>query len=188
MRMNKNNDERRNEFVEAAEKLFRKNGIVATTVSSIVKEVDVAKGLFYYYFDSKDDVIDAVIDKYSAMFKSTMSQQDDSGTYEEKLSRFIADLYDSFAGIQEILCPGEDKGDLALLKARSFKETQGKALERLRSLLEEGNSSGEFSIKNTWCLSHAVVGGMASLLESGEGSKGEIKQFMLDLIHKAGKE
>ena len=54
----KDSEERRNEFVEAAEKLFREHGIVDTTINSIVKEMNVAKGLFYYYFKSKDDVID----------------------------------------------------------------------------------------------------------------------------------
>ena len=49
---NKDNEERKNEFIDAAEKLFKENGIVETTISSIVKEMDVAKGLFYYYFKS----------------------------------------------------------------------------------------------------------------------------------------
>ena len=40
-------EERRNEFMDAAEKLFKENGIVDTTINSIVKELDVAKGLFY---------------------------------------------------------------------------------------------------------------------------------------------
>ena len=50
---NKDNEERKNEFIDAAEKLFKENGIVETTISSIVKEMDVAKGLFYYYFNQK---------------------------------------------------------------------------------------------------------------------------------------
>ena len=38
---NKDNEERKNEFIDAAEKLFKENGIVETTISSIVKEMDV---------------------------------------------------------------------------------------------------------------------------------------------------
>ena len=41
----KDTDERRNEFIDAAEKLFKENGIVDTTINAIVKEMDVAKGL-----------------------------------------------------------------------------------------------------------------------------------------------
>ena len=32
---NKDNEERKNEFIDAAEKLFKENGIVETTISSI---------------------------------------------------------------------------------------------------------------------------------------------------------
>ena len=60
--------------MEAAERLFRKNGIVDTTVNSIVKEMNVAKGLFYYYFNSKDDVIEAISEKYSQAFNAMMQQ------------------------------------------------------------------------------------------------------------------
>ncbi|HPJ12077.1 MAG TPA: TetR/AcrR family transcriptional regulator [Caldisericia bacterium] len=49
--------ERKHEIVETAWKLFFKNGIANTPVSSIVKEIGVAQGLFYYYFPSKKDVI-----------------------------------------------------------------------------------------------------------------------------------
>ena len=41
----KDTDERRNEFIDAAEKLFKENGIVDTTINAIVKEMDVAKGV-----------------------------------------------------------------------------------------------------------------------------------------------
>ena len=68
MRESKDSEIRRDEFVAAAEKLFRENGIVETTINAIVKEMDVAKGLFYYYFESKDDVIDAISEKYNLDF------------------------------------------------------------------------------------------------------------------------
>ena len=42
---NIDNEVRKNEFLDAAEKLFKENGIVETTISSIGKERDVAKGL-----------------------------------------------------------------------------------------------------------------------------------------------
>ena len=37
----KDSEERRNEFVEAAEKLFREHGIVDTTINSIVKDYSI---------------------------------------------------------------------------------------------------------------------------------------------------
>ena len=56
-RLTKDPEERKKEFREAAEKLFRDRGFENTTVDDIVCVMDVAKGLFYYYFKTKDDVL-----------------------------------------------------------------------------------------------------------------------------------
>ena len=56
MRVVKKPEERKAEMVAAAAKLFAQQGFVRTSVSEIVSAVDVAKGLFYYYFTTKDDM------------------------------------------------------------------------------------------------------------------------------------
>ena len=50
MRVVKKPEERKPEMVAAAAKLLAQQGFVRTSVSEIVSAVDVAKGLFYYYF------------------------------------------------------------------------------------------------------------------------------------------
>jgi len=50
------------EFIQVAEQLFLEKGYENTSVDDIVKKMGAAKGLFYYYFDSKDDVILALVD------------------------------------------------------------------------------------------------------------------------------
>lgn len=64
MRVTKDPEVRRGELICAAEELFRENGCEETSVSAIVKKVGVAQGTFYYYFKSKDDILDAVLDHY----------------------------------------------------------------------------------------------------------------------------
>jgi AcrR family transcriptional regulator len=64
MRVSKAPEVRRMELIGAAEELFREKGCEQTSVSDIVKKVGVAQGTFYYYFDSKDAVLDAVLDHY----------------------------------------------------------------------------------------------------------------------------
>ena len=44
---NHENEDRREEFIDAAERLFKKNGVMGTTINAIVSEMNVAKGLFY---------------------------------------------------------------------------------------------------------------------------------------------
>ena len=55
--------ERREEFLDTAEQLFKGKGYYATSVEDIVDRMEVAKGLFYYYFDSKEDLVTAIIDR-----------------------------------------------------------------------------------------------------------------------------
>ena len=66
MRVVKKPEERRAEMVAAASRLFANQGFVRTSVAEIVSAVDVAKGLFYYYFTTKDDMVKAVVEGYCA--------------------------------------------------------------------------------------------------------------------------
>jgi len=52
--------ERRTELLDAAERLFSERGLDATTVADIAKAAGVAKGSFYGYFASRDELIDAL--------------------------------------------------------------------------------------------------------------------------------
>lgn len=63
VRISKNPDERKNEIIEAAHQMFLANGFEETAVSDIVKKVGVAQGTFYYYFKSKDEILDAIIER-----------------------------------------------------------------------------------------------------------------------------
>ncbi|MGD2247230.1 MAG: TetR/AcrR family transcriptional regulator [Candidatus Methanofastidiosia archaeon] len=63
-RIVKNPEERRNELIDIAETLFIEKGYKDTTVEDIITKAQVAKGTFYYYFKSKNNILDAVIDQY----------------------------------------------------------------------------------------------------------------------------
>ena len=52
----------------AAEKLFLAKGVEATTISEIVEEAQVAKGTFYHYFASKNEMLTALGNRYTARF------------------------------------------------------------------------------------------------------------------------
>ena len=63
MRTVKEPEVRKNEILDAAEKLFSAKGYEAATVNDILAAVNIAKGTFYYYFKSKEDVLDALVDR-----------------------------------------------------------------------------------------------------------------------------
>src|SRR6516162_6238123 len=57
-------EERRNELMNAAQQLFLQQGVARTTIEQITSTADVAKGTFYLYFSSKDDVLAGLGDRY----------------------------------------------------------------------------------------------------------------------------
>jgi len=61
MKVSKEYNERRNEILDAAERLFGRKGYNKCTVNDILDAVGIAKGTFYYYFKSKEEVLDAII-------------------------------------------------------------------------------------------------------------------------------
>ena len=64
MRITKKPDERRQELIDIAEQLFIKKGYEQTAVSDIVKKAKVAQGTFYYYFKTKEEILDSIIGRY----------------------------------------------------------------------------------------------------------------------------
>ena len=52
---------RRSQLVAAAAEVFAEKGVSGTTVADIVRAAGVAQGTFYLHFESKDDVIVAVV-------------------------------------------------------------------------------------------------------------------------------
>jgi AcrR family transcriptional regulator len=95
-RIVKDPEERRQELLDAAEKLFGTKGYAKTAVSDIVKEVGVSQGTFYYYFKSKDEIADAVIDRAIdqglAVFKK-IAHDDSLPAYRKALLMIAHDLY-----------------------------------------------------------------------------------------------
>lgn len=62
MRQSKSPEERKLEIIHTAMSLFNKKGFDHTSVEDITKTMNVAKGTFYYYFKSKNEVVDAIVD------------------------------------------------------------------------------------------------------------------------------
>jgi AcrR family transcriptional regulator len=61
MKTVKDGEVRRQEILVTARELFIKKGYEQTSVNDILKIVDIAKGTFYYYFASKEEVLMAII-------------------------------------------------------------------------------------------------------------------------------
>jgi len=56
--------ERRDELMTAAQRLFLQQGVAPTTIEQITASADVAKGTFYLYFSSKETLIAALGERF----------------------------------------------------------------------------------------------------------------------------
>ncbi len=57
----KDPETRRKEFVDAAMELFQDKGVEQTSVTDITRKVGVSHGTFFYYYKSKDEVMQDII-------------------------------------------------------------------------------------------------------------------------------
>ena len=54
---------KREEILDAAEKLFAAKGFDNTSTGDILDAVGIARGTLYYHFKSKEDILDAMIER-----------------------------------------------------------------------------------------------------------------------------
>lgn len=85
---------KKEKIVDAAMKLFFEHGYDGTSVRMIQKEVGNEPGLFYYYFKSKDEVLDAVLDRFCEKYGAELDASAENGKREpeamlERLFEYI---------------------------------------------------------------------------------------------------
>lgn len=74
MRIVKEAEERREEILDAAEKLFAAKGFDNTSTGDILDAVGIARGTLYYHFKSKEDILDGVIQRITGRLMQDASQ------------------------------------------------------------------------------------------------------------------
>lgn len=76
MAKNKTNDnmEVKDRILDASEDLFSSKGYDATSMEQIAKKAEVTKSLIYYYFESKEKILEELISKYMV---TTMKEKRD---------------------------------------------------------------------------------------------------------------
>jgi TetR/AcrR family transcriptional regulator, fatty acid metabolism regulator protein len=84
---------RRRELVDAAVRVFARNGFHASRVGDIAEEAGVAHGLLYHYSRSKDEVLETIFrETWSALVLETERIEESGDVLREQLLRF-ARLY-----------------------------------------------------------------------------------------------
>ena len=91
MRDVKDPEIRRAEIMDAAMLLFIEKGYANTTTQDIVDKVNISRGLLYYHFKNKEDILYCLVERYSEKLLSDIHVivYDDDKTAIEKIRAFI---------------------------------------------------------------------------------------------------
>lgn len=74
-RQQRKKEKRRNEIIDAAERLFYTKGFDKVTMDEIAQEVDLSKGSLYFYFKSKDSLFFSIISRKWTEFGEAMAEK-----------------------------------------------------------------------------------------------------------------
>ena len=121
----------RGDIVKAADDLFYRCGYEHTSFADIAGVVKISRGNFYYYFKTKDQILDAVIDARLVERRAMLERWEAKGkTPEERIRCFIDILIVNGEQIKQFGCP---VGTLASELAKLGHDARGDA-NRLFSL------------------------------------------------------
>ncbi|VVB64254.1 HTH-type transcriptional regulator BetI [uncultured archaeon] len=147
-RIVKDPEERREELIQTAERLYAKQGYEETAVSDIVKEINVGQGTFHHYFRSKEGLFGAVAEKQVAPLAEEISRiaKDDAdppSKVNAMLNSFLR-ANSSQMGIMGLL---HQKGNY-LLHQKTEEIIESRILPILTETVCKGVAQGRF---NTEC-------------------------------------
>ena len=133
----KKGEESRQRLIECAAKLFWKNGYSATGISEILRQTDLPKGSFYFYFKSKDDLATAVTEYYQKILLEQFqnsSQKNNWKSFIEEIFDFLSERTNghTFAG-----CPYAVMGMETALSKPALACVFMEGLEKIEQIFQE---------------------------------------------------
>ncbi len=190
MRTIKEHNERQNEILDTAQKLFAEKGYGKCTVNDILNEIGIAKGTFYHYFKSKEEVLDAIIDRGAGQILERAQEAAANPRFspEEK-------LYHVFMAIRmeeesdKMLIEEMHRMENALMHQKSLTSVVTLTVPVLAEVIEEGNKSGVFHCDYPEEYMQIFMASAVTLLDDGifEFSQEQQKGIFRALIFTLGK-
>ncbi|MDF2921592.1 MAG: TetR family transcriptional regulator [Paenibacillaceae bacterium] len=159
MRISKEPEERRNEILDAADELFGRKGFDGTSTNDILAKVGIARGTLYYHFKSKEDIMDALIERYNIrlLHVARETASDKSIPVNERITRVVMGLNINGASDQEIM-EHIHKPQNALMHQKIQKAILAGVTPILADIIREGIEQGLFTTPFPYeCMEMAVA-------------------------------
>jgi AcrR family transcriptional regulator len=139
--------DKRRQILDAAIRVFARQGFHSTRVADIADEAGVAYGLVYHYFESKEEVLNELFSERWALLLAAIDEADGSTelTPREKLeavASFIVDSYRHDPELMKVIIVEVTRA------ANSFGRTHlteiRKAYESIARIVADGQAAGDF--------------------------------------------
>ncbi|KMQ10488.1 TetR/AcrR family transcriptional regulator [Bacillus cereus] len=180
-RISKEPDIRRQELMDIGFELYMKNGMKGFGIKDVVNRADVATGLFYYYFKSKENFVDEVLNDF--IVKNMELIEEILVSNERSVMQKMKDSLDIFWTFIEKLAPYKN--------VSSFQTEQHFQLEQklfarmqplIRQVIEEGVNVGFFYTDNSLLASGFILYGLSSIAHSEVKLNLDTKDEMVNLV------
>lgn len=123
---------RRQQLLDAASWAFARKGYRAAAISDIVERANVARGTFYLYFDSKDEVFLAIVDDFHDRIKRMLDEPEAPVRLAEHHGQAM--LQRSFRRWLELFAAHRDAAAVILKEATSIDARFEAGATRVREL------------------------------------------------------
>ncbi|MGX5647210.1 TetR/AcrR family transcriptional regulator [Bacillus cereus] len=180
-RISKEPDVRRQELMDIGFELYMKNGMKGFGIKDVVNHAGVATGLFYYYFKSKENFVDEVLN--DCIVKNMELIEEILVSNERSVMQKMKDSLDIFWTFIEKLAPYKN--------VSSFQTEQHFQLEQklfarmqpfIRQVIEEGVKTGIFYTDNSLLASGFILYGLSSIAHSEVKLNLDTKHEMVNLV------
>src|SRR5438309_1702433 len=144
---------RREAFVEAAQRLIEARGYEQMSIQDLLDELEASRGAFYHYFDSKQALLAAIVDRIADQALASVAPVvDDPGlTAILKLERFfggIAQFKSDRKALMLEFIKVWSSDDNALVRVKLRGTVIGRVAPVLAKIVEQGVREEVFSVES----------------------------------------
>jgi AcrR family transcriptional regulator len=130
-----------NEILDVADYLFFTKGYDATTINDIAKKMGVAQGMLYYYFKSKEEILEKLLDRHADSLMTEIKNIIDlNSSPTEKISLTISNVLRKAAYKDGLLLDLLYDNQNLNLKVQLFRQLELALSPWLLKIIEDGLS------------------------------------------------
>jgi len=153
---------RREAFVDAATRLIQITGYEQMSIQDVLDELQVSRGAFYHYFDSKQALLDAVIDRMVDAALATLAPflADPTVPAVQKLegvfrgiAQWKAERKDFVLALLKVWLSDHN----AIVREKYRKDVVGRLVPILTDVVRQGQAEGVFTATSADATARAVV-------------------------------